>query len=522
MSTVTYKHTLRRHVPSSPSPSPPGTPSKSSTASIHSHHSKREKVKGAVDHLLHKFHIPHHHHHHHEHEQSDQSGRQSLVTPEKKSFLVKRASRTSSLKGKSSAATVDVPFLGYKRSPSSSSSSSLEETQPSTNDQEHQTIAQPQDAPPPAVIGSSPSAVVNEPAPQLGVGSSAQCPPVAEVVSSVSALAQTSVEFVTEAHRYSQREEVEEAVDLLFHKFHIPHHHHDHEHSSQAVAEFASATETSVSSPAEMALSETPVLVEERLGEVHSTATAEVLALEATEGQATETVEGSKSTQEVTTTSDPLLTVESTPSPLIVVTEAEPELEDHLSRQDETRESNSEEVDEVTIAKTEPMDEAALVTEVTATASPKYPPSGLIASKVVVDSTIQTDHLIDIPPSDAPTANEESLTTTLTNPTPSPVLSFPLPPTSRRDAYPLAVVPFYNELRKATAASNRHSRTGVRDHSSLRPASSFSWWRYIFSRVVRPVAVIAVECTIATVCFGLVKVLEAMPRRPVASGSIAL
>lgn len=53
-------------------------------------------------------------------------------TPEKKSFLVKRASfvgslRAASLKRKSTAPDVDVPILGYKASPASSSSSSLED-----------------------------------------------------------------------------------------------------------------------------------------------------------------------------------------------------------------------------------------------------------------------------------------------------------------------------------------------------------------------------------------------------------
>lgn len=53
-------------------------------------------------------------------------------TPEKKSFLVKRASfvgslRTASSKRKSTAPGDDVPTLGYKASPASSSSSSLED-----------------------------------------------------------------------------------------------------------------------------------------------------------------------------------------------------------------------------------------------------------------------------------------------------------------------------------------------------------------------------------------------------------
>lgn len=59
-------------------------------------------------------------------------------TPEKKSFLVKRASfvgslRTASSKRKSTAPGVDVPTLGYKASPASSSSSSLEDDHSSSS-----------------------------------------------------------------------------------------------------------------------------------------------------------------------------------------------------------------------------------------------------------------------------------------------------------------------------------------------------------------------------------------------------
>lgn len=154
MSTVAYKHTLRRHVPSgrdqaSPPPSPPDSP-KSSASSIKGHHSKRERVKETVDHLLHKLHIPHHHHHHDHVEAHEQGtavisvqatkltgwlrldGRLAPTTPEKRSFSVRRTSRTISLTGKSlkhksSVATIDVPTLGYKISSAPSSAGSLDE-----------------------------------------------------------------------------------------------------------------------------------------------------------------------------------------------------------------------------------------------------------------------------------------------------------------------------------------------------------------------------------------------------------
>ncbi|KAI0339783.1 hypothetical protein BDW22DRAFT_1360800 [Trametopsis cervina] len=79
MSGVTYKHSLRRHVPSgshrrSETPSPPSTPTKppSSPSSTQPHHSKRERVKEAVEHFFDKFHHHHHHHHHHGDEHGSQ------------------------------------------------------------------------------------------------------------------------------------------------------------------------------------------------------------------------------------------------------------------------------------------------------------------------------------------------------------------------------------------------------------------------------------------------------------------
>lgn len=71
--------------------------------------------------------------------------------------------------------------------------------------------------------------------------------------------------------------------------------------------------------------------------------------------------------------------------------------------------------------------------------------------------------------------------------------------TSRKPIHTPVTVPMYFDLRRATASNIR------------KPTKKPSWFQYIYGNIVKPVVVIAVECTVAVVCYGLAKLLEVKP-----------
>lgn len=52
---------------------------------------------------------------------------------------------------------------------------------------------------------------------------------------------------------------------------------------------------------------------------------------------------------------------------------------------------------------------------------------------------------------------------------------------------------------------------GITNRDRLGKEKPFSWVRYIYRCIVKPVVVVAVECSVAAVCLGLIKLLESRP-----------
>ena len=134
------------------------------------------------------------------------------------------------------------------------------------------------------------------------------------------------------------------------------------------------------------------------------------------------------------------------------------------------------------------------------TTQPDTPPAvdaPLVESKVLVESTTQTDDVANIPLQDIPRADHETSLIPTFNSRSTSTLTF----APRKSTHTPITIPTYIELRKATEAHRRTIK-----------AEKPSWIRYIYGSFIKPVVVVAVECTVAAVCYGLVKVLERRPQ----------
>ncbi|KAI0085174.1 hypothetical protein BDY19DRAFT_967484 [Irpex rosettiformis] len=498
MSTPSYKHSLRRHVPSghahhSPTPSPPDTPM-SGAASVHSHHSKREKVKETVDHLLHKFHIPHHHRHH-EYEHGSLDTPLTPEAPGKKSFIIKRASfagslRAASIKRKSIVAAPEVASLAYKTSPASPFSSldddhSSSGASSSVGKEENIAGGLKDGGSPKGSKSPSRIPVLSHTTPTKARGnvvSSTASTPAKEIVATPAAVVQPTVDpVVKERHtHHSKREEIKEAVDHVFHKLHIPHHHHAHPKDDHSSSSIKSTTE----SPSSLGVTK----VEDEIVPPVSATDVPVAAPASKEAVTPET------NQEKPVKLPGATTVQVEQQAAIATLEERPETLNEV-KEIETVQTEGGKESTTPVVIDEPANETKDIVNSTATTLAE---AQLAKPKVSVESTTPTgDTLLQ---DNLHTANEHSLIpASQTKPTSS---SYP----SRKPILTPVTVPAYFELRKATESYRR---------STKKP----SWFRYIYGSFVRPIVVVTVECTVAVVCYGLAKVLESKPAASIAQNS---
>lgn len=326
-------------------------------------------------------------------------------------------------------------------------------------------------------------------------------------------------------HHHSKREQVKEAVDHALHKLHIPHHHHHHQQpTSSSIAEYASTTSVADTTASLIEAPEEPSTASPAVPVALIVEVPAALAEKSPESDSKkdEPIEVPASEPEVIESSEPLMAVVpaepqiSTPEPTVVesvenVEQCVPlnEVQEVEIVQCEGQRPRSEvscirETDTVRIV-TEPVTEPA--TEIPAfNTAPITSPSSIVTaeptpSKAVVasGSQIEASTVVSLPmpvePLTIPISQSELSTAHI------PTIASSTDPllTSRKPIHTPVTVPMYFDLRRATASNIR------------KPTKKPSWFQYIYGSIVKPVVVIAVECTVAVVCYGLAKVLEVKP-----------
>jgi hypothetical protein len=295
-----------------------------------------------------------------------------------------------------------------------------------------------------------------------------------------------------EAHHHSKREHVKEAVDHLLHKFDIPHHHHKSDSAretaplplSSAPAEDIPAiptqTESAVEQPAQAV---SPLDTAEASADhvdVHEPTVAEAKSTLPPTIVVTEATNDDHDTQETTAEPRTEQTRPEEAEPAVAVVPSEPveSLKD-ITEPAEPLKDIAEPAVLVSAAPSPAITEPILVEE-TEISSQKESLDA-VTMQPATSGDADVTPAATAPPSDASSAAETS-----TPPPPHPKYTH-VPP----------LVPPYAELRRLVAANKQQ-----------RPVHRLGWFGYIYGSFVRPVAVIAMECTVAMMCYGLVKVFE--------------